>query len=64
MIDRVCFSPQPRAVKNVYNVVGSNPSGVGTSSCESLDSLCQQVCAASRSGCPSSGTTSVGNSAD
>jgi len=31
MINQVCFSPQPRAVKNVYNAVGTNPSGTGTS---------------------------------
>ena len=31
MISQVCFSPQPRAVKNVHNTVGTNPSGTGTS---------------------------------
>jgi len=49
MINRVYFSPQPRAVKNVYNAVGTNPSGTGTSSLDRLDSLCRQVCAMSRS---------------
>jgi len=64
MINRVCFSPQPRTVRNVYNEVGTNPSGTGTSSRDCLDSLCKQVCAASRSGCPSSDTVSTGNSAN